>query len=72
MAQRGIRRWQIKRTLEDPERVELDRDASELRHALKRFRRRRGAMILRVVYNYTVKPVRVVTVFFERLTRRKR
>jgi hypothetical protein len=43
-----------------------------LMHAVKRFHLRSGSLLLRVVYNDTVIPWRVVTVFFDRAGRRHR
>ena len=71
MAQRGITDDEIRRTLINPDRVERDPDDSELMHAVKRFFRDGDSIVLRVVYNEVRRPWRIVTVYFERKTRRK-
>ena len=68
MTQRGIGVRQIAQTLGQPDRVEVDRDDPAIRHAIRRF----GRVFLRVVYNYTADPPRIVTAFFDRRIRRKR
>jgi hypothetical protein len=54
-----------------PDRVDPDPDDPSARHAMKRFHIAGGSMVLRVVYNHTVSPWRVVTAFFDRRGRRK-
>ena len=71
MRQRGVNMEQIGRALRFPDRTEADRDDLELEHALKRFHGRSGPNVLRVVYNATVLPVKIVTVFFEYPRRRR-
>jgi hypothetical protein len=66
MRQRGIVIDDIRRTVAHPDRVHPDADDPELTHALRRFYRRHGSVVLRVVYNHTVSPRRVVTAFFDR------
>jgi Domain of unknown function (DUF4258) len=51
-------------TLENPARTENDRDDPDLAHALRPIPER-GFRILRVVYNETVEPIRVVTAYFD-------
>jgi hypothetical protein len=60
----------VERALARPERTEPDREDPSLRHALRRIPERDGR-VLRVVYNPTVVPWRVVTVYFDRGQRKK-
>jgi hypothetical protein len=55
----------IDRVLANPLALETDKEDPTLRHALGRIPER-SDMILRVVYNATVKPWCVVTAFFDR------
>lgn len=71
MAQRGITRHDVRRVLAHPDRLEPDPGDDELLHAVKRFFRRGDSIVLRVVYNRLARPWRVVTVFFDRRTRRR-
>lgn len=71
IAERQIALAWIARTLDYPERIEADRVDSTLLHALARIPERDGR-VLRVVYNHTVTPWRIVTVYFDRTQRRKR
>jgi len=66
IAQRGVNLDQIKRALGHPDRTEPDEDDPSVKHAIKRFHRRGGSVVLRVVYNYRTKPHRIVTAFFDR------
>lgn len=54
----------IAATLDHPARTENDRDDPELAHALLPIPER-GFRVLRVVYNETVAPVRIVTAYFD-------
>ena len=54
----------IAATLEHPVRTENDPEDPELAHALRPIPER-GFRVLRVVYNETVEPLRVVTVYFD-------
>lgn len=54
----------IAATLEHPARTENDHDDPELAHALRPIPER-GFRVLRVVYNESVDPVRVVTAYFD-------
>lgn len=56
--------------LAQPQRVEQDREDSELRHALARIPEY-GDRVLRVVYNETTVPWRIITVYFDRTQRNK-
>jgi hypothetical protein len=53
----------IAATLEHPARTENDPDDPELAHALRAIPER-GFRVLRVIYNESVVPVRVVTAYF--------
>lgn len=70
ISERSIKREWLERVLGEPERVEADRDDPNLRHALGRIPEH-GDRVLRVVYNGTVKPIRVVTAYFDRTLRNK-
>lgn len=54
----------IAATLDHPARTENDHDDPDLAHALRPIPER-GFRVLRVVYNETVEPVRVVTAYFD-------
>jgi hypothetical protein len=54
----------IATTLDHPARTENDHDDPDLAHALRPIPER-GFRVLRVVYNETVEPVRVVTAYFD-------
>jgi SAM-dependent methyltransferase len=56
--------------LNSPERVEPDPDEGELEHRLGRISEH-GGRVLRVVVNKTVRPIRVVTLYFDRTMLRK-
>ncbi len=60
----------IERALRHPERVEADSRDRELRHALAPIPERDGR-VLRVVYNETTVPWRIVTAYFDRTQRNK-
>lgn len=68
LAERGIDFGWVDRVLRQPERTEPDRDDPSLRHALGRIEERDNR-VLRVVYNHTTNPWRLVTVFFDRRLR---
>jgi hypothetical protein len=70
IAERQIDIAWVSRTLEKPERTETDRDDPSLTHALARIVER-DDRILRVVYNPSVNPLRVVTAYFDRRQRGK-
>ena len=53
----------IAATLENPARTENDPDDPELAHALRAIPER-GFRVLRVIYNESVVPVRIVTAYF--------
>ena len=60
----------IVRVLQSPERTEVDPDDPELTHALGPITER-DDRVLRVIYNGTVHPPRIVTVYFDRGQRGK-
>lgn len=70
MAEREILEAWVKRVLSSPERTEPDAADSLLRHALGRIPER-DDRVLRVVYNETIHPWRVVTAYFDRAMRGK-
>ena len=68
MTERGIIPEWVERVLQNPERVGDDKRDPLLRHALGTIPEY-GNRVLRVVYNGSVEPVRVVTVYFDRALR---
>ena len=68
--ERGIRKEWIDRVLRLPSKTEPDKKDPELRHALAPIREH-GDRILRVIYNYTVDPKLIVSVYFDRSQRGK-
>lgn len=70
MAEREILEIWVERVLVSPERTEPDATDPLLRHALGRIPER-DDRVLRVVYNETVHPWRVVTAYFDRAMRGK-
>ena len=69
MAERGIAIEWIEVALREPESVIADSDDPELYHALRRIPEF-GDRILRVVFNQTSTPKRVVTAYFDRTPKR--
>jgi len=70
MVERSIKREWLDRVLAHPELVEKDRDDPEITHALGKISEHGGRM-LRVVYNGTKKPMKIVTVYFDRAMKGK-
>ena len=70
IAERGIDIAWVERALTRPQRTEVDRSDPSLTHALPRIDER-SDRLLRVVYNASVDPRRVVTVYFDRRQRGK-
>lgn len=68
LAERAIPVAWVTHVLEHPERTEPDRTDSALIHALGRIREF-GNRVLRVIYNDTTTPKRIVTVYFDRTQR---
>lgn len=66
--EREIETTWVVRILKQAERTEADRDDPELMHALGRIAER-DDRVLRVVYNPSVNPPRIVTVYFDRRQR---
>ena len=71
MQEREIETAWVVRVLKQPERSEADRDDPVLTHALGRIAERNDR-VLRVVYNASVTPPRIVTVYFDRRQRGRR
>ncbi len=69
IAERAIPLAWITRTLAEPYLTEPDPADPDLRHALARIQEY-DHRVLRVVYNDTVEPWRIVTVYFDRSLRR--
>jgi len=70
VAQREIEIAWIERAIRNAEWIEADRRDPSLTHALARIPERDGR-VLRVVYNASVYPPRVVTAYFDRRQRGK-
>ena len=70
IAERSIDPEWIAHVLLNPERIEGSQDDHTLRYAMGRIPEY-GNRVLRVVYNGSVEPVRVVTVYFDRTLRGK-
>jgi len=70
MAEREIPRAWLERALDSPERSEPDALDGKLEHRLCRIKEHNNR-VLRVILNTAVKPVRVVTVYFDRAMRDK-
>jgi protease II len=65
IAERELSVEWIKTTLAAPERTEIDKHDPLLLHVLKRIPEYEQR-VLRVVYNYTTTPKRIVTTYFDR------
>jgi hypothetical protein len=65
LEERGIQLDWLARVLASPERSEPDRTDPELRHAIGRIAEN-DDRYLRVIYNATVTPWRIVTAYFDR------
>jgi hypothetical protein len=72
MAQRHVTADMIERSLRTPDRSWRDIADPALTHVTKRFHEVGGLSVLRVVYNHTTFPWRVVSVFFDRKATRRR
>ena len=70
IAERSINREWIERFLANPEQAEGSKNDPTLRYAIARIPEH-GNRALRVVYNASVEPVRVVTAYFDRTLRNK-
>lgn len=71
VTRRGIKAEWIERVLSEPESTEADASDRELTHALAGIAEH-GNRVLRVIYNDSVHPPRVVTAYFDRRLRGKR
>ena len=65
IAEREIELAWVDRAFLDPERTEADRHDPSLRHALRRIAERNDR-VLRVIYNDSVDPPKIVTAYFDR------
>ncbi len=70
IVERSIKLEWLEHVLHHPEKVEADRAGATLKHAMGRIPEH-GNRVLRVVYNGSVRPVRVVTVYFDRAMKGK-
>jgi len=70
IAERSIKEEWLERVFLNPEKVEPDRGDPALQHALGRIPEH-GNRMLRIVYNQSVKPFRIVTAYFDRARRDK-
>lgn len=70
MTERSIKREWLNKVLAHPELVEKDREDPEITHALGKIPEH-GGRVLRVVYNGTRKPMKIVTVYFDRTMKGK-
>jgi len=68
--ERSIKREWLEQVLATPEKTESDKDDPALEHALGRIPEH-GGRVLRVVYNGSFKPVRIVTAYFDRAMKGK-
>ena len=68
--ERAIKREWLENVLAAPEKTESDNDDPALKHALGRVPENEGK-VLRVVYNDSVKPLRIVTAYFDRAMKGK-
>jgi len=68
LIEREIEITWVVRVLKQPERTEVDRSDPALIHALGRIAER-DDRVLRVVYNASVNPPRIVTAYFDRRQR---
>lgn len=70
MQERKIEERWVEMTLAEPDRDEQDPIDSQARHALKRIAEKDNR-VLRVVYNDTTSPKRIISVYFDRGMRGK-
>ncbi len=69
LAERGIERAWIERTLNEPETIERDLSGAGTYRAFRAIAER-GNRVLRVVYTQSGDDVRIITAFFDRARRR--
>lgn len=65
MAQRKIEAAWLQLTLDEPDRTELDPVDSTAKHALREIAAKDNR-VLRVIYNDSTNPVRIISVYFDR------
>ncbi|MGZ9148757.1 MAG: DUF4258 domain-containing protein [Candidatus Deferrimicrobiaceae bacterium] len=70
MSERGIEKEWVLRVLENPRKVEGDPLDPDLTHAMAPIPEF-GGRVLRVIYNHSVSPWRVVTAFIDRAMKEK-
>jgi Domain of unknown function (DUF4258) len=70
MAHRGIKLEWVAAVLQTPARTEPDPSDPDLVHTVGRIPEF-GGRVLRVIYNHRMRPVRIVTAFFDRSMRDK-
>jgi Domain of unknown function (DUF4258) len=70
IAERSIKEEWIKWVMLHPEKVEPDREDQTLQHALGRISENQDR-VLRIIYNQTVTPYRIVTAYFDRARSKK-
>jgi hypothetical protein len=70
MMERGIPTEWVRRILAKPTRLERDRFDPQLQHALGRISEH-GDRVLRIVYDPSIAPIRVVTAYFDRSLRNR-
>lgn len=70
ITERSIKNEWLERVFSRPERLDVDPDDPDLRHAFGRISEH-GNRILRVVYNSSARPIRIVTAYFDRTMRNK-
>jgi hypothetical protein len=63
--ERKIKLEWIENTIKNPDRIEADAEFVELEHKLKNVREN-GNKVLRLICKMTVKPILIVTAFFDR------
>ena len=70
ISERSIQIEWVERVLSKPDKTESDSDDPDLMHALGRIPEHDNR-VLRVVYNASTTPVRIVTAYFDRAMRNK-
>jgi hypothetical protein len=70
ITERSIETEWLERVFSKPDKLDADPDDPELKHAFGRIAEH-GNRVLRVVYNASVRPITIVTVYFDRRMRNK-
>jgi len=70
ITERSIKTEWLERVFYQPERLDVDADDSDLKHAFGRIPDH-GNRVLRVVYNGSARPITIVTAYFDRTMRNK-